>query len=78
MRPRAAVSLGVGENESKRIAGDFEAQLIRALGGKYRTIWIDRGVGGDEARRVTAAAEASGCSGPRPLLGRIVRRCSLP
>jgi len=59
--PNVAVSLGVGENNSKRIGGDFEAQLIRALGEKYRTIWIDRGVGGEEARRVTAAAEASGC-----------------
>jgi ADP-heptose:LPS heptosyltransferase len=59
--PRAAISLGVGENDSKRIGGDFEAQLIRALGEKYRTIWIDRGVGGEEAGRVTAAAEASGC-----------------
>jgi hypothetical protein len=59
--PNAAVSLGVGENDSKRIGGDFEAQLIRALGESYRTIWIDRGVGGEEARRVTSAAEASGC-----------------
>jgi len=58
---RAAVSLGVGENDSKRIGGDFEAQLIRALGEEFRTIWIDRGVGGEEAQRVTAAAEASGC-----------------
>lgn len=58
---RAAVSFGVGENDSKRIEGDFEAQVIRGLGEKYRTIWIDRGVGGEEARRVTAAAEASGC-----------------
>jgi ADP-heptose:LPS heptosyltransferase len=61
--PRAAISFGVGENDSKRIGGDFEAKLIRALGEKYRTIWIDRGVGGEEARRVTAAAEASGCIG---------------
>src|SRR6202034_1895727 len=58
--PHAAISFGVGENDSKRIGGDFEAQVIRALGEKYRTIWIDRGVGGEEARRVTAAAEASG------------------
>jgi hypothetical protein len=58
--PRAAVSLGVGENDSKLIGGDFETQMIRALGEKFRTIWIDRGVGGEEARRVTAAAEASG------------------
>ncbi len=59
--PRATVSLGVGENETKRVHGDFEAQLIRALGEKFRTIWIDRGVGGNESARVTAAAEGSGC-----------------
>jgi ADP-heptose:LPS heptosyltransferase len=59
--PRAAISFGVGENDSKRIGGDFEAQAIRALGDRFRTVWIDRGVGGDEARRVTAAAEDSGC-----------------
>ena len=58
--PRATVSLGVGENESKRVHGDFETQLIRALAEKFRTIWIDRGVGGNESARVTAAAEASG------------------
>jgi ADP-heptose:LPS heptosyltransferase len=59
--PIAAVSLGVGENDSKRIGGDFEMRLIRKLGEKFRTIWIDRGVGGEEAARVTAAAHASGC-----------------
>jgi Glycosyltransferase family 9 (heptosyltransferase) len=59
--PRATVSLGVGDNETKRVHGGFEAQLIRALGEKFRTIWIDRGVGGSESARVTAAAEASGC-----------------
>jgi ADP-heptose:LPS heptosyltransferase len=58
--PRVAVSLGVGENPAKRIGGDFETQLIQRLGERYRTIWIDRGAGGDEARRVTAAAQASG------------------
>ncbi|HEY3824314.1 MAG TPA: glycosyltransferase family 9 protein [Bryobacteraceae bacterium] len=60
--PRAAVSFGVGENDAKRIGGDFEAQVIRTLGERFPTIWIDRGVGGEEAQRVTAAAEASGCS----------------
>ncbi|HVV45762.1 MAG TPA: hypothetical protein VHC72_11160, partial [Bryobacteraceae bacterium] len=59
--PRAAVSLGVGENESKRLGGDFEAGILRALAGKFRTVWIDRGLGGEEAARVTGAAEASGC-----------------
>ena len=59
-RPRAAISLGVGENETKRIPGDFETGLIRGLGARFKTLWIDRGAGGEEARRVTAAAEASG------------------
>ncbi len=58
--PRAAVSFGVGENDSKRIGGDFEAQVLRTLAGKFRTVWIDRGVGGEEARRVTEAVAASG------------------
>jgi ADP-heptose:LPS heptosyltransferase len=60
--PQAAVSLGVGDNESKRVHGDFEARLIAALGARYATIWVDRGVGGEEARRVTAAVEASGAA----------------
>ncbi len=61
-RPRVAVSLGVGENEAKRLGGDFEANLLHALGATYRTIWVDRGAGGEEARRVTAAVSASGVS----------------
>jgi ADP-heptose:LPS heptosyltransferase len=61
-RPRAAVSLGVGENDTKRVGGDFEVQMIRTLGERFRTVWIDRGVGGDEAVRVTAAVRASGAA----------------
>jgi ADP-heptose:LPS heptosyltransferase len=59
-RPMVAVSLGVGENESKRVGGDFETLLIRSLGERYATVWVDRGAGGEEARRVTATVEASG------------------
>jgi ADP-heptose:LPS heptosyltransferase len=59
-RPAVAISLGVGENESKRIPGDFEARLIRHLADRCATIHLDRGAGGEEARRVTDAAEASG------------------
>ncbi len=58
----AAVSLGVGDNESKRIGGDFEARLLALLGTRHETIWVDRGVGGEEARRVTAAVESSGAA----------------
>jgi hypothetical protein len=60
--PRAAVSLGVGGNETKRVGGDFEARLIRSLAERYRTVWVDRGAGGEEAVRVTAAVEASGAT----------------
>ena len=59
VEPRVAISLGVGENESKRVGGDFETSLIDVLGLYHKTIWVDRGAGGDEARRVTAAVEAS-------------------
>ena len=59
-RPRAAVSLGVGGNETKRVGGGFEAELIRSLADRYRTVWIDRGAGGEEALRVTSAVEGSG------------------
>jgi ADP-heptose:LPS heptosyltransferase len=58
-RPMVAVSLGVGENESKRIGGDFEARLIGELAKRFGTIWVDRGAGGEEARRVSAAAGAA-------------------
>ncbi len=60
--PRAALSLGVGGNENKRIGGDFETRLVRLLAEKFRSVWLDRGAGGEEARRVSAAAAASGFS----------------
>ena len=59
-RPWAAVSLGVGDNESKRPGGSFETVLLHALARKYGTVWLDRGAGGEEARRVTAAAAGAG------------------
>ena len=60
--PRAAISLGVGGNDSKRLGGDFETELLRSLGARFKALWIDRGAGGEEARRVPAAVEASGTS----------------
>jgi len=58
----AAVNLGVGENESKRIGGDFETKLLNAIGSKYEMVFVDRGAGGDEARRVTSAVNNSAIS----------------
>ncbi|HWD98657.1 MAG TPA: glycosyltransferase family 9 protein, partial [Bryobacteraceae bacterium] len=54
------LSLGVGENESKRLGLAFEAQMIAAIAQRFQTLYIDRGMGGEEARRVTEAAERSG------------------
>ncbi len=59
----AAVNLGVGENESKRIGGDFETNLLNAIGSKYETVFVDRGAGGEEASRVTAAVDNSAIAG---------------
>jgi ADP-heptose:LPS heptosyltransferase len=60
-RPFAAMSFGVGENEAKRVGGDLESRMLAELGKRFATIWVDRGAGGEEARRVTAAAGAAEC-----------------
>ena len=46
------VSLGVGENPSKRVSGPFEEEVLRRL---PRPILIDKGAGGEEAERVERA-----------------------
>ena len=60
--PFVAISLGVGGNLTKRIAGSFETDLVGLLSDRYQSIWADRGAGGEEALRVTAAVEAAGAS----------------
>ena len=57
--PYIAVSLGVGENPAKRIAGDFETRLLALLSAKAPLI-VDRGAGGEEAERVERAVAESG------------------
>ncbi len=59
-KPFATVSLGVGENAVKRVSGTFEAQLLRQVGTQFPVVCIDKGAGGEEARRVDAAIVASG------------------
>jgi ADP-heptose:LPS heptosyltransferase len=49
-----AVSLGVGENASKRIDDDFEFAILQKLLTCGERIVIDRGAGGEEAKRVDA------------------------
>ncbi len=49
------VSLGVGENESKRIAGDFERALLAMLAETGASLLVDKGGGAAEAERVERA-----------------------
>jgi hypothetical protein len=49
------VSLGVGENPAKRIDGDFECDLLRALSETGASILVDKGAGADERARVERA-----------------------
>lgn len=57
----ATVSLGVGENPSKRIADPFEAQLLALLAGRATLVMVDLGApGSEEESRVRRAIEQSG------------------
>ncbi len=58
--PYAAVSLGVGGNPAKRLPDPFEEELLRLLAKRGMPLYVDRGAGGEEAQRVTRAAERSG------------------
>ncbi len=52
------VSLGVGENQAKRVPDPFERGLLKVLAATGRRILLDKGAGGEEARRVERAARA--------------------
>ncbi|MFY9556567.1 MAG: glycosyltransferase family 9 protein [Blastocatellia bacterium] len=55
-----AFNFGVGENELKRIGGDFEASLVLRLIQRGANIILDKGAGEDEVRRADAViAEAT-------------------
>jgi len=58
--PCVAVSLGVGENPSKRLPDPFEEELLRLLAERGLPLCIDKGAGGEEAERVMRAVERSG------------------
>lgn len=60
-RPRGvAVSFGVGDNPSKQVSDPFEEELLRGLVKKKLPVLVDKGGGGEEARRVERAIERSG------------------
>ena len=58
-RPLVTMSLGVGDNPAKRIAGPFEAEIVGYLA-RQAHVLIDEGTGGEEAERVARAAAKSG------------------
>jgi ADP-heptose:LPS heptosyltransferase len=57
---RVAVSLGVGENASKRMDTEFEQKLLSHLVKLGKPIIIDCGAGGDESERVNALVQLLG------------------
>lgn len=61
-RDGICVSFGVGNNETKRLSGQFEAQLLRILAATGRRVWIDSGAGEAEADAVRAAVAEAGVS----------------
>jgi ADP-heptose:LPS heptosyltransferase len=54
------VSLGVGENQAKRLPDPFETELLRLLASTGRPILVDKGMGGEELTRVERAVALSG------------------
>lgn len=53
-RPIIAINFGVGENQLKRIAGDFETTLVARLIHEGASIVLDKGAGENETRRADA------------------------
>jgi len=54
------VSWGVGDNPTKRIDDDFEYEVLAALLKQGRSVLLDRGAGGEEARRIDGLAARLG------------------
>lgn len=60
---RVSVSFGVGDNANKRLEGDFEYQVLRALLERYDSVLLDEGAGGDECERARKLFERLGQDG---------------
>ncbi|MCC6263379.1 MAG: hypothetical protein IT169_07370 [Bryobacterales bacterium] len=79
------VSLGVGNNESKRLSARFESEILRLLTGTGRRVWVDCGAGDAEADAVRRAVAESGIpagrietlSGSFANFCRVIRQASL-
>jgi ADP-heptose:LPS heptosyltransferase len=57
---QVAISLGVGQNQAKRLGADFESGLLGALANNFGALVIDSGAGHEESDRVRAAIAGSG------------------
>ena len=55
-----AVSFGVGENPEKRVAGDFERNVLASLAARGVSVMVDEGAGPEEPARVRTAVEGLG------------------
>ncbi|MDA1314208.1 MAG: hypothetical protein O2968_12785 [Acidobacteria bacterium] len=53
----AAVNLGVGENDAKRVRDPFESELLKLLRTTGYAVVLDQGAGADELRRTSKLAE---------------------
>ena len=73
------VSLGVGENPSKRLGDEFERELLRALAETGGSVLVDKGGSAEERERVERALAdvmhnaAGGINGPDESASRAVR-----
>lgn len=54
------VSLGVGDNATKRLSDDFEIAAVKSLVSHGYRVLIDLGAGGEEAQRVSTVAQILG------------------
>lgn len=59
LRPIIAINFGVGENQRKRVGGDFEASLVARLIQDGNYIVLDKGSGEDEISRADAVIARS-------------------
>jgi ADP-heptose:LPS heptosyltransferase len=61
LQPIVAINFGVGENQFKRVGGDFEASLVGRLIQDGNRIVLDKGAGKDETSRVDAVIAQVTC-----------------
>ncbi len=61
LQPVIAINFGAGENQLKRVGGDFEAALVGRLIQEGNRIVLDKGAGEDEISRADAVIAQATC-----------------